>query len=266
MAGMQLPHCSHNPTGHDTILLVHGGFSSSEEWDGVWPLLAAEGYHLLVPDLPAHGTAVGIHPLQIDDAARRLAELIRDEAHGAVAHVVAISIGAHIVAALASHYPSRLRSLIVSGFNLFAPKVFSPLLPPLVYLVQRGSGFIQKPAAEWQRFCQGLGSLSTTRDIFNILFSSRELQPITVRTLVIAATREGIAADNVDHSRRLFHTVVADNGSQLVQHRQMRHPWNVDEPALFAKMVMCWIRGECLPAGFEDIIAAAVERTATAGI
>jgi pimeloyl-ACP methyl ester carboxylesterase len=172
--------------------------------------------------------------------------------------VVAISIGAHIAAALASQYPSRLRSLTVSGFNLFAPAVFSPLLPPLVYLVQRGSGFIQKPAAEWQHFCQGRRSLSAARDIFNILFSSRELQPIAVRTLVIAATSQVLVADNLDHSRRLFHTVVPDNGSQAVQHRQMRHPWNADEPVLFAKMVMCWIRGESLPTGFEDIVGSAV--------
>jgi pimeloyl-ACP methyl ester carboxylesterase len=85
---MQLPHDSHNPTGDESILLIHGGFSTGEEWDGVWPLLATQGYHLIVPDLRGHGAAVD-----------------------RVAHVVTMSIGAHVAAALASQYPGRVRSL-----------------------------------------------------------------------------------------------------------------------------------------------------------
>ncbi|OIW24212.1 hypothetical protein CONLIGDRAFT_584684, partial [Coniochaeta ligniaria NRRL 30616] len=100
--------------------------------------------------------------------------------------------------------------------------------------------FHPKPAAEWQHCCQGQGSLSTTHHIFNRLFSSRELRPITSCAFVIAATRAG--------------------------DRQMPHAWNVDESVLVAMMVMSWIRGECLSAGFSDIIIAAVERIATANI
>ncbi|RLL99569.1 hypothetical protein CFD26_107641 [Aspergillus turcosus] len=238
MSETLLPHTSHNSSSNQaTILLVHGGFSNGQEWDAIWPLLVGHQYHVLIPDLPAHGRSLETRPLEINDAARRLASLIEAKAHKRRAHVVAISIGAHVAAAMAAQYPERVQTLIVSGFNLFAPNLVSPLLPYLVYAAQRISG--------------GRSDLSTTCDIFNILFSSRDLEPITARSLVVAATR-GIGADNVSHSRRLFETVM-DKRSRLVQHRGMRHPWNADEPQLFADMVMSWIMGGDLPDGFEPI-------------
>ncbi|KAM0347778.1 hypothetical protein HYE67_007957 [Fusarium culmorum] len=243
---------SHNPGG-ESILLIHGGFSDGSEWDGVWPLLAEHNYHLLIPDMPSHGNSVDIHPFEIDDTVRRLAALIKAEARGGLAHVVGISIGGHIAAALASQHPSYVLSLIVSGFNIFTPNLFTRVLPLFVYGVQRGSGFARQPFAEWDRFCLGLGSLALTQDVFNILISSRELQTIQCRTLVVAATRPGVSADNIDHSRRLFETVVVGNGSQVVQHRGMRHPWNEEEPKVFADMVKRWIITQELPDGFEVI-------------
>ncbi len=154
-AATLLPHKSHNPCGSETILLIHGGFSSSKEWDETSPLLASWGYHVMIPDLPAHGDSIAITPFRVDDAAHRLAELVEAKANGQAAHVVAISIGAHVAAELAARYPIRVRSLVVSGFNLFTPNLFTPLLSPLVYLMQRGSGFTQNPSAEWARFCEG---------------------------------------------------------------------------------------------------------------
>ncbi|KGO48909.1 Alpha/beta hydrolase fold-1 [Penicillium expansum] len=253
MSETLISYTSYNSSSNKaTILLIHGGFSDGQEWDVVWPLLVAQGYHVLIPDLPAHGRSLETKPLEINDAARRLADLIEAQTHERIAHVVAMSIGAHIAAAMAAQYPERIQTLTLSGFNLFTQNLVSPILPYLVYAAQRTSGFVQKPTVEWERFHSGKGSLSTTCDIFSILFSSRDLQPITARSLVVAATREGLGADNVDHSRRLFETM-SDNGSRLVQHRGMRHPWNADEPQLFADLVMSWIIGGDLPDGFEPI-------------
>ncbi|KAK4865270.1 hypothetical protein LT330_001893 [Penicillium expansum] len=139
MSETLIPHTSHNSSSNkSTILLVHGGFSDGQEWDAVWPLLVA--YHVLIPDLPTHGRSLETKPLEINDAARRLASLIEAKAQKRIAHVVAISIGAHIAAAMAAQYPERVQTLIVSGFNLFAPNLISPILPYLVYAAQRTSG------------------------------------------------------------------------------------------------------------------------------
>ena len=250
-----LPHQSHNATpASETILLVHGGFSSASEWDGVCPLLVDAGYHVLIPDLPGHGAAVDIQPFDVHDAASRLSRLIQTSAHNGVAYVAAISIGAHVAACLAAQYPQHVLSLVASGFNIFTPNLLSSLLPPLVYTLQHGSGLLQSPVKEWQRICAGRGSLAVTRDILNILISSRELEPIPVRTLVVAATRKDILpTDNIDHSRRLFATITPDNGSKLVQNRQMRHPWNVEAPRQFAEMIQLSIANVQLPPEFEEV-------------
>lgn len=155
---------------------------------------------MFIPGLLAHGRSLETKSLEINDTTRSLASLIELKAHKRMAHVVAISIGAHVAAAMAALYPERVQTLIVAGFNLFAPNLVSPMLPYLVYV------------AQWAR---GRGNLSTTCGIFDILSSSRDLEPITARSLVVAATR-GLGADNVSHSRRLFETVMMDNGNRLV--------------------------------------------------
>ncbi|KAI2786977.1 hypothetical protein POX_g09374 [Penicillium oxalicum] len=254
MAGSPLAHISHCvPDPKATILLVHGGFSDSHEWNTIWPLLIAERYNVLIPDLPGHGQSREVTPFELDDAARLLAHLIQDHTLEQRAHVVAMSIGAHVAATLAVQYPERVHSLIISGFNLFSPNLLSPALPYLAYTVQRTSSFLKAPTVEWgQSRSEGV-SLATTCDIFRILFSSRTLGPIVARSCVVAATKPGLSADNVHHARRLFETIHSDSGRRLVQHRGMQHPWNVDEPQLFAKMVICWVQGEDLPEGFEPI-------------
>jgi len=40
-------------------------------------------------------------------------------------------------------------------------------------------------------------------------------------------------------------------GKILVKHSQMRHPWNLQAPELFAESVAAWIDGKALPDGFE---------------
>lgn len=56
---------------------------------------------MLIPDLPAHGRSLETRPLEINDAARRLASLIEAKAQKRIAHIVAISIGAHVAATMA---------------------------------------------------------------------------------------------------------------------------------------------------------------------
>lgn len=114
-----IPHRLHNPSARETILLVHGGFSSAKKWHGVVSILTDAGYHLLIPDLPGHGDSVHIQPFEVEDTARRLVLLIETEAREGAAHVASISIGLRVAACLAAQYPLRVRSLVASGFQSF---------------------------------------------------------------------------------------------------------------------------------------------------
>lgn len=42
------------------------------------------------------------------------------------------------------------------------------------------------------------------------------------------------------------------NGSRVVQHRGVRHPWHVDEAGQFAGMVVRWVQGQDLGEEFEE--------------
>src|SRR5271167_1663062 len=87
-----LPHLSLNAEAPETVLLIHGAFASSAEWDLVSSILSRQ-YHILIPDLPAHGKSIAIQPFDVPTASRLIAELIRARAHSSKSHVVGFSLG-----------------------------------------------------------------------------------------------------------------------------------------------------------------------------
>jgi hypothetical protein len=37
------------------------------------------------------------------------------------------------------------------------------------------------------------------------------------------------------------------------RHPEMRHPWNRQDPVLFAETARCWFEGKEIPSGFEKL-------------
>ena len=72
-------------------------------------------YHLLIPDLPGHGDSTGIRLTSIADAANRIAELIREQAHGGKAHVVGLSLGAQVAVYLLAQSPELVDHAVISS-------------------------------------------------------------------------------------------------------------------------------------------------------
>src|ERR1700676_5643973 len=93
VAGLHVHECG--PNSAPTICFLHGGGVSSWMWTPQVEALQ-DTYHCLLPDLPEHGLSASVRPFTIADAARRVAELIRELAHGGRAHVIGISEGAQI--------------------------------------------------------------------------------------------------------------------------------------------------------------------------
>ncbi len=69
----------------------------------------------MVPDLPGHGDSVDIRLTSIEDAANRVAELIREKAHGGKAHVVGLSLGAQVAVYLLAQSPELVDHAVVSS-------------------------------------------------------------------------------------------------------------------------------------------------------
>ncbi|KAJ5189907.1 hypothetical protein N7491_008052 [Penicillium cf. griseofulvum] len=253
-----LSFAAHNPEGLDTILLIHGGLSSRKDWDLVVPLLTARNYHLLIPDLPGHGDSVSIQPFNVELAAEMLLPLIKTHAHNGKTHIIGISLGAHVAASLAAlGGPEHISSVLGSGFNTFLPrKVVAAFFPPFIYTLQRTIGMVSAPVTEWTRLRKGEGTLALCEEVVHTLSDGRTLKDIYVRSLVVAATRETwLPKDKIESARQLFRAVVGgrENGSRVVQCRQIWHGWCIQEPQWFANAVDDWVNGRELVEMFEDI-------------
>jgi pimeloyl-ACP methyl ester carboxylesterase len=107
-----------NPSGTQTILLLHGAFSSHHEWDLVAATPHLSQYHLLIPDLPSHGRSTSKSiPFNVADTAGLLAQLITEHAKDGKADVVGMSLGGYVAIYMAQRYPDVIGQggLFVSG-------------------------------------------------------------------------------------------------------------------------------------------------------
>lgn len=249
---------SHNPEGNETILLIHGACGSGVEFEeSIIPIKRA-GYHLLIPDLPAHGQSITIAPFTVEYASSLLLDLITKHAHNGAAHVVGMSLGAHIAAYMGARAgPAQILSLAACGYNAFRPpKLLVPLLVPSVYALHHSVQLVTKFRSEVQQWNAGESSYALVAEVIRTIFDPRPLRAIPVRTLVVVAAKPPyLTMDSAESARRLFGVVVGgrEGGSRVAQHRGVRHPWHVEEPVLFAEMVVQWVRREQLGEEFEEI-------------
>ncbi|TKA81960.1 hypothetical protein B0A49_02537 [Cryomyces minteri] len=247
-----------NPAGKSSILIAHGAFSSSREYDRVVPF-SSKDYHVLIPDLPSHGEAMHIHPFTLAYTSQLLAKLIERKAHNGTAHLVGFSLGAHVVVDLAWRRPDITGVVFVSGHNLYALTIFTPLVPPLAYVVQYASDLVPRSVVRWamnadlRRVKKGVLTLTLSRQIAATVVSDKwpELSP--ARMLIVAA-KKGLTDGLIQDAVRLRDIERQKNPTSMaVQHTGMKHPWNCQDPELFAEAVKSWIEGRDLPKGFEEL-------------
>lgn len=257
-----LPHIAYNSSGKATILLIHGGFSAGSEWDLIVPHLS-RSFHLLIPDLPAHGQSRHIIPFSLEHCSRLLSQLIKEKAKNGVAHVVGISLGALVTIDLASRYPDAVRSVFVSGYEVFPTSRFTPYMPYVVWIMLRPQDLVPRPVARWlmdgtdvRRGDQSIYKLDLCRQIVNTLNTDQWPSSWPARTLIVAAGKRGFLPSN-DHpqdARRLMQIGNKANPDTVaVTHPLMRHAWDRQAPLLFAETARAWIEGEELPSGFQRL-------------
>lgn len=253
-----LSYTMHNNAGAETIVLIHGGFSNSKEWDQVISRISKE-YHILVPDLPGHGASSHM-PFSVELSAKMILDLINTLAHNDRAHVVGFSLGAHVAACIGeTAAPGQVSSLIATGYNSFSPHpMLVPVFVSAIYVLSHFVIGLTDPRAQWDAWVTGTCSLALSGAVVRTLCNGRVLGEIPVRSLIIAATGGVILPkDKLDSARELFGAVVdgTDGGSRVAQHRGVTHPWHVSHPDLFSDMVLEWVEGRKLSGSFEDIEA-----------
>ncbi|KAJ6014091.1 hypothetical protein N7540_008682 [Penicillium herquei] len=249
----------HNPAGKETILLIHGACGSSIGWREVIPALVEKDYHILAPDLPYHGNSVSIQPFTVEYSAKLVINLINKYGKNSRAHVVGLSLGAHVTACIAEQAaPGTILSIIAAGYNTIPrSRYVIPLLVPTTFALHHLINFVQGPSNEVTQVLNGEASYGLIAEVTRVIFQPRVLGEIPVKSLVICAGSKDnwITRDKPESSKKLFEMVVGgkEGGSRVVVHYGIKHAWHIQAPDLFSETILNWVEGEPLDSGFEDI-------------
>lgn len=250
-----LAHSSLNPAARESVLFIHGAFGDRNDWDLVATHLTE--FHLLTIDLPGHGESRHLTPFSLDYAASLISHLITKKAINGRAHVVGLSLGAHVAINLAVKYYDMVNCVLVSGYQKFdsiGPSWLASYKPRIFCIEQRLENLVPRSikrylldGADLRPIDQASITPSLCGEIMNSSTPGVWPSPWPARTLIIAATKSGIipSLDYPEHAMKL-----ANIGRQLnsetraVQHKAMRHPWNRQAPEVFSTTVQAWIEGK----------------------
>ncbi len=243
-----LPFSEVNKNATATILFIHGAFVDRNDWDQVTPHLSK--YHILLPDLPGHGQADQIGPFSKQLSARLLADLIRQHAKGGRAHIIALSLGAFVAIELASVHSDVVNEMFISGLKVMPAPYRTGIAPYGLWLSQRLESYIPLPLVRWAMDgtdMQGIDLSRVTLPLCRAIMSTITAEsgdgewakPWSARTCIISAGKAGIVPS-------------ADHPEDAVKYL-MRHPWNRQDPELFARAAKCWFEGDPLPESFIEL-------------
>ena len=255
------------PATAPTICFLHGGGISGWMWRPQVEDLR-NTYQCLIPDLPEHGLSAAIRPFTIADAARRIATLIRERAHGGRAHVIGLSEGAQIVVQLLGSAPEVVDRAIISsallhplpGLGSLGPEAFAlifrlfaaPFLRTDWYVrlnMRYGNAIPERYFAEIREDTRRM-----TADSFAHMMLENQrfrmppgLDHVQVPALIVAGQHE--LALVRQSARELAATLPAGQG-YLVSFSKRgaeEHSWNLCRPVLFNAVTRAWLTDQPLP-------------------
>ena len=226
-------------------------------------------YHCLVPDMPEHGLSAAVRPFSIADTARRIAELIRERAHGGRAHVIGLSEGAQVTVQLLGSTAAVVDHAIISsallyplpGVSLLGPRAlaltFNLFAAPFkdtdwyVRLNRRGNAIPEQYFSEVRADTRRMTAASFTHMILeNQRFRMPTgLDQVQVPALIVAGQHELPIMRR--SARDLAATLPAAKGYLIAFSKRAaeEHGWNLHRPDLFNAVTRAWLTDQPLPAG-----------------
>jgi len=241
--------------GAPSIVFLHGIGTSGWMWE--LQIAALADFHCLNVDLPGHGKSNHVPWVSLADTAEQVAAVIQARATNGRAHVVGLSLGAHLALALLEHHAELGDRVVISGITaepwpnraFLGPQLWltTGLLKQRWYVNMQAKALHLSPSME-AAFTKNL--LAMSMDTYRHIYTEGadysappSLRLVNTPTLVTAGGNEAKII-----------TQAVDAITQLMPNAQGRlapglgHGWNVEAPDLFNAMVRAWITGASLPA------------------
>ena len=252
------PYSEHHPHAPVTIVLIHGGMSCGhDDWKDAISYLA--DYHLLVPDLPGHGSArqPDAHPsistFSLDAATATLSLLIHEKAKAGRANIVAFSIGAHVALHLVARQPEIILDLLLTGYNLF-PSINARFLAGMFWFSHWCQAAVSRISYSRTTTPPSTRppdtSFTAWRCIADTLCNDEWPRPWPARTLIVAVGRPGFPqfGDSPTIAFRLCSTGRQANPQTTAYGSEdLTHAWPIQHPELFASAVHKWLQQGAVP-------------------
>ncbi|HEY0738977.1 MAG TPA: alpha/beta hydrolase [Herpetosiphonaceae bacterium] len=246
------------PADATTIVFLHGGGLSGRMWQPQFEGLPQ--YRCIAPDLPEQGRSSGIAPFLLEDATRRVAELIQERVSSGRAHIVGLSLGGAVGLSLMRDYPSCVDRLLVSGTAAGLGRVLAAIsrastltfrLVDPEKLIDASAKSFGIPPRFVPMFREDLRATSNAAFMQHMIaaLQALKLPPCaTSPTLVVVGERETWTARRA--ARQLIRRVQAARGFQVPK---VGHVWNLEAPDLFTALVRAWIEDTSLPSGLRPL-------------
>jgi len=234
-------------------------------------------YHCLAPDQPEHGGSRQIGPFSMQLSAKKVAELVRDQAHGGKASVVGLSEGAQITVQLLVTAPERVEKAIVSSALLrpvpglgwasshaLLAWTYRLTVRPFINSdwwirlnMKYAAGVPDEFYSDFKKDFQHM----TESEFVNLMVANQRfrlpdgLEKVAAPTLVIAGQKEYAAMKQ--SVRDLVAALPCAKGGLLNLGKSSsmakEHNWALTAPELFAQTVRAWIEEKPLPPEIEDL-------------
>jgi len=111
--GIKTYYQEYGKKSNPTIILIHGLGADNRMWSPQKELYALKGYHIIVPDMLAHGQSSKVNELSLSDWTKQIEELL---IHLNIQKVslIGVSMGGVIALSFVVSYPDMVDKIIIS--------------------------------------------------------------------------------------------------------------------------------------------------------
>jgi len=234
------------------VVLIHGGGLSSRMWQPVIERLPE--FYCLAPDLPEHGQSRDQAPFDLDDAARRVVEVIRLHVPDRKVHLVGLSLGGAVVLNIARLDPEVAASMMVTGTSAGISQFLGMLSLGSLWMLKfyKPEDLAQKSAKQWgipdaylPLFLEDIAHASSVdfnRALIKNLMRQQLPESIASPLLVTVGEKETLPAKQ---AARKIAGLYPSATSRLIP--KLGHVWALQDPDLFAATVKAWVNQTPLP-------------------